>query len=566
LHGGKLFRGQLAAARQREAGTGTIAARRRVAPMAGTIASLWTHGDRGGSMFGGSCGLRTACESCDDEVSSAFGRGTAGRRRLRTCEPGRAAAGPRFISPLVQREAIESWAARRGVRLLALFEELDESGSRADRPLLEQAIRRIELGVSDALVVWRVDRFGRSLLDGVRTIERIRAVGCGFYSVHDGLDVDTDAGRLVLRILLSVAEYQLDGIRAGWESAREHAIARGVYTGTTVPVGYRRARSGRLRPDPATAPVMTKLFARRARGDTLRTLCRFLESEGVRTGKGNPGWTTSSLSCVLRMRVYLGEVYCGPARKAAAHPVLTDAATWEAAQHPRLMEARRPIYGPSLLTGLVRCAGCRHILKTTWVSPPGRSPYLTYGCRKFHAGGTCPAPAHINAANVEPFVVDAVMRLLARRRRAPVSALAAAEARAAEAGQALVRDRDNDRLLATLGERTFLDGLGVRVERARDASLAVAELRLRAAVHELPPADQVRQSFPAMTLAEQRQLIGRVIDTAFVAAGHAPASHRVTVCPAGTAPRGLPRAGDRGGSIVAISPRRGWLNPPAPAS
>src|SRR5688572_2403673 len=140
--------------------------------------------------------------------------------------------GPRFISPSVQREAIEQWAARQGFQLLEVFEELDESGARADRPLLEQAIRRIEAGASAGMAVWRVDRFGRSLSDGVQTIERIeriRAVGGRFHSVQDGLDISTDAGRLVLRILLSVAEYQLDGMRAGWDAARERAIRRGMY-------------------------------------------------------------------------------------------------------------------------------------------------------------------------------------------------------------------------------------------------------------------------------------------------------------------------------------------------
>jgi hypothetical protein len=72
--------------------------------------------------------------------------------------------GPRFISPSVQREAIEGWTARQGFELAEVFEELDESGARADRPLLELAIQRVELRATAGLVVWRVDRFGRSLI------------------------------------------------------------------------------------------------------------------------------------------------------------------------------------------------------------------------------------------------------------------------------------------------------------------------------------------------------------------------------------------------------------------
>ena len=58
---------------------------------------------------------------------------------------------------------------------MEVLEELDESRARADRPLLERAVSRIEAGVSSGLVVTHVDRFGRSLLAGLQVIERIRA-------------------------------------------------------------------------------------------------------------------------------------------------------------------------------------------------------------------------------------------------------------------------------------------------------------------------------------------------------------------------------------------------------
>jgi DNA invertase Pin-like site-specific DNA recombinase len=61
--------------------------------------------------------------------------------------------GERFISPAVQRKHIETWAATHEVDLLWVFEELDESGARADRPELREALERIETGVSRGLVV-----------------------------------------------------------------------------------------------------------------------------------------------------------------------------------------------------------------------------------------------------------------------------------------------------------------------------------------------------------------------------------------------------------------------------
>src|SRR3954468_1807577 len=128
-------------------------------------------------------------------------------------------AGERFISPALQREEIERWIAARGYRLGAGFEELDQSGGRADRPLLEQAVARVERGESAGIVVAKIDRFGRSLSQGLAAMERVTNAGGLFASVQDGLDLSTDTGRLILRIMLSMAEWELDRISASWRAA-----------------------------------------------------------------------------------------------------------------------------------------------------------------------------------------------------------------------------------------------------------------------------------------------------------------------------------------------------------
>jgi hypothetical protein len=84
--------------------------------------------------------------------------------------------------------------------------------------------------------------------DGLRHVERVRAAGGTFYSVHDGLDTSTEAGRLVMKILLSVAEFQMEGVRSGWDVARERAIRRGVHINPWTPWDTaRRALGGCVR-------------------------------------------------------------------------------------------------------------------------------------------------------------------------------------------------------------------------------------------------------------------------------------------------------------------------------
>src|SRR5699024_1457790 len=91
--------------------------------------------------------------------------------------------GERFISPIVQRERIEAWATANGALIGHIFEELDESGARTDRPLFLTAIERVERRESDGVVVARLDRFGRSLMSSLEAIDRIQKAGGTFVAV-----------------------------------------------------------------------------------------------------------------------------------------------------------------------------------------------------------------------------------------------------------------------------------------------------------------------------------------------------------------------------------------------
>ncbi len=468
--------------------------------------------------------------------------------------------GPTFLSPAIQRDAIEAWAAAKGLEILEVFEELDASGSRGDRPLLQRAISRIEIGVSDALVVWRVDRFGRSWADGVKHVERIRSVGGGFYSVGDGLDIDSAAGRLALGVLLSAAEYQLDNIRAGWEEATERAVRRGVHPEWLVPVGYRKTRTGRLRVHPVDSPVVAEVYERRARGLSLVKCAQILEEHGVLTGKGNPGWNPTSLANMLRSRVYLGEVRWGPFVNEKAHSPLTDASTWEAAQNPNNVRFPPPRNVHALLAGLVRCAGCAHKMSPVTIKEGSRES-LIYRCNRFHAAGRCPRPARIRASKLEPYVVDAMFSVLHRRRRRPAAELAAAELAARDAAATFRRYRDNDAVATRVGERAYLDGLSVRERKLSIANLALYDVRQRSRLAQLPASSELREQMAGFDVAQRRDVVAQVIDVVFVLAGQGSAAQRTIVCPAGTSPRQLPHQGDHGRSMRKIEPRRGWINP-----
>lgn len=110
--------------------------------------------------------------------------------------------------PSVERALIGWWAVRHGCRVGCMFQEPASATMDDPRSLLRRAVERVESRESDGVVAARVTHLGRSLEEALSAVERIEAAGGRFVSVCDGIDLGTASGRLVLRVLLSVLEWQ----------------------------------------------------------------------------------------------------------------------------------------------------------------------------------------------------------------------------------------------------------------------------------------------------------------------------------------------------------------------
>ena len=290
-------------------------------------------------------------------------------------------AGENFISPDTQRDKINDWARFKGHEVVEWHEELDVSGRKANRPKLDEVMRRIRAGESDGVVVWKCSRFGRNLLNSLMLIKDIDEHGATFASATEEFDTSTRMGKLVMGIMLLLAEDESEGIKESWDNARASAIARGIWMSSATPFGYRQKDDGRLEKDPVAAPIVAELFARRAAGASQSEMVRWLKTTGTTAptyrrgsfadGKhtrserdrmfadGKP-WYGVAVQNVIKSRVYLGEVSSGPYVKEGAHPPIVDPVTWQNAQRKAGRRWHDPSKPPMLLTGLVRCPNCRY--------------------------------------------------------------------------------------------------------------------------------------------------------------------------------------------------------------
>jgi DNA invertase Pin-like site-specific DNA recombinase len=436
--------------------------------------------------------------------------------------------GASFISPKEQRERIEAQAKAGGHTLVDILQDLDEPGSKYERPHFQEALERVESGEADGIIVYALDRFARSSTDAGLALRRLDEVGGRLISVRDNLDTSTPVGRFARDMMLRIAELQLDQIRENWDVVRARTIERGVHISRVPPVGYLRGKDGRLEPDPVTAPVVREVFRRRAAATPWRELCRYLDEQLPRPEGGV--WPVSSVTAIVSRRTYLGEAAAGDIVNRAAHPPLVSLAEWQAAQAKVTPRAARNGEG-ALLAGIIVCAGCGKPM--TREGSGAKGPWQNYACRKRHAnGGACPEPTKVSTRRADALVEAAFLDWLQTQRiqlaAAPITddvRAAEEELERAEAELAAYRDAE---LVSVVGREVYLDGLRVRAETVGRARSTLAGCQAARSADGLLRAD-LGEVWPDLSIGERRHILSAALDRVEVKRGRVPVDERIVL-------------------------------------
>jgi DNA invertase Pin-like site-specific DNA recombinase len=134
-------------------------------------------------------------------------------------------------NPEMQLAELREHATRRGWEVVSEYIDRGITGARERRPELDRLWADCRKRKVDAVLVYRYDRFARSLRQLVNALEEFRALGIDFISLHEGVDTSTPNGRLVFGIFGSIAEFERELIRGRVISGLAAAQARGVRLG-----------------------------------------------------------------------------------------------------------------------------------------------------------------------------------------------------------------------------------------------------------------------------------------------------------------------------------------------
>jgi DNA invertase Pin-like site-specific DNA recombinase len=309
---------------------------------------------------------------------------------------GRKAGAANVHTDREQVEDIER-AVPHGARLDLLPPELDVSGGTPleQRPSLRRALEGVEDGTYAGIVLKAQNRLFRHVEEEEAFWRRIEAAGGEVLLALDPVDNSTADGRMVRRVKSAINAAERERHVEQFDRRRRVATANKIWQRRQTPIGYRKdPKTRQLVPDDRAGEVR-RAFVDRAAGAKVVDLSRRL------------GMTASGVRQMLRNRIYLGELKVGRYVNECAYEPLVTPEEFGAAQRsqPRPPRSERP---PALLAGIIRCAGCGHVMTRSGGS------VTTYRCATYHSRESCPAPAHVTLALIDSHVDAIAIRELKR--------------------------------------------------------------------------------------------------------------------------------------------------------
>jgi site-specific DNA recombinase len=407
-----------------------------------------------------------------------------------------------FNSLDAQREACESYIASQRAEGWALvhdrYDDGGFSGGTLDRPALKNVIADIEAKRVDVVVVYKIDRLSRSLMDFAKLVEVFDRNDVTFVSVTQSFNTTTSMGRLTLNILLSFAQFEREVIGERIRDKFRASRSRGMWMGGHPPLGY-DVKDRKLVVNDAEAAIVRMIFERFVRIGSATTLARSLAAEGVLTKRGR-SIDRGYLYVLLNNRTYIGEAVHKGANYPGEHWPIIHRELWDKVhailrESPRKRAANtRGQWTPAPLKGLLFGPDGR-ALTPTYTRRGNRlyRYYVSTGVIK--RGPEACTVRRVPAAEIEAAVIDRV-RVLVRTPEIVVGAWKAARRQDAGVTEEEVRSAlaefdaiwdelfpaEQARIVQLLVERVDVSpsGLTIRLRTEGLASLA-ADLRQRVA-------------------------------------------------------------------------------------
>jgi len=331
-----------------------------------------------------------------------------------------------FNSLDAQREACEAYIkSQKSEGWILVPDHYDDggfSGGSLERPALQRLLANIEEGRIDVVVVYKIDRLTRSLMDFAKLVEVFDPKGVTFVSVTQQFNTTTSMGRLTLNMLLSFAQFERE---VTGERIRDKIAAskkRGLWMGGFVPIGY-ESRDRTLVIVENEAAVVRTIFELYLDLKNVRLVEEELRRRGITTKRytaasgrtvGGQPFSRGHIYKLLGNPLYVGEIAHKGTRYPGQHPAIINRETWDAVQaqlaaNTRGSRSRQNVKEGSLLSGVLFDERGERLTATHAVKSGRRYRYYAAPADGNGSGGS-----RIAAGDIEPVVIRQIVAFLGR--------------------------------------------------------------------------------------------------------------------------------------------------------
>ncbi|MBI2844855.1 MAG: recombinase family protein [Armatimonadetes bacterium] len=330
-----------------------------------------------------------------------------------------------FNSLDAQREACECYVNSRKhegwVVLPTDYSDGGFTGANMDRPSLQRLLADVESGRVDVILVYKLDRLSRSLLDFAKLVEVFEQHNVSFVSITQSFDSSTPMGRLCINVLMSFSQFEREIIGERIRDKVAAAKRRGKFTGGTPPLGYDvDSKNRRLVVNHQEAKIVRFIFKRFAELGSPLKLAWELNGKGITTKswmtkqgvfREGKAWHKMHIYRVLHNRTYLGEVIHKDSTYPGEHEAIIKKSQWDRdhaviEENTRTRARHARSKAPALLRGIIRCGAWDRAMSPVSTQSRGKR-YSYYQCGRASKEGHAACPVgSVPAGEIEGAVMS----------------------------------------------------------------------------------------------------------------------------------------------------------------
>ena len=337
-----------------------------------------------------------------------------------------------------QREMLSRYVREQGWNLYAAYCDDGVSGTTFDRPGFNQLIADATAGKINLVLCKDLSRLGRDYIESGKYTDIVfPSLGCRFIALNDGVDTAHKNNEMLVILKNVMNDLYARDTSSKIKAVKRSSFQAGKYVGCYAPIGYLKSPEDKhiLIIDPATAPIVRRIFDLRCQGYSYRKIATTLNTEQVPTPssfyylrQGKPNirkeggyWQAQTVKAILQNEVYIGHMVQNKTgnvsykvhkqvdkpeaewiRVEGTHEPLVSMEVWELVRTIEKQNTRSRTQADgetALFAGLLRCMDCGSLMRSYHDGrrrkDGSKSTYRSYACGRYASGGKTVCTAHI---------------------------------------------------------------------------------------------------------------------------------------------------------------------------